>query len=153
MKRIVRLSVLSTCLMIGPALVVHSGSASAKSIVKDQVNIRSGPSIKSSIIFNAPLGYPIEIKKEKGKWVFFRDWENRTGWVYKSLVTDVETAVVLVETANVRSSAGKQNHVVAKAKKGEIYKVLARNGNWVQLGYFFGDEVAGWVRSDLVFGD
>lgn len=139
--------------MIIPALVTHPDPACAKSIGRDQVNIRSGPSLKSSISFHAPLGYPIKIEKEKGKWVFFRDWENNTGWVYKPLVSDVETAVVLVESANLRSSAGKKYRVVAKAKRGEIYKVLARNGRWVHLGYFFGGEAVGWVRSDLVFGD
>lgn len=153
MIKLIYLSILCACFLIIPALVMHPGSAWAKSIGRDQVNIRSGPSLTSGIAFHAPLGYPVKIEKEKGKWAFFRDWENNTGWVYKPLICDIETAVILVESANVRSSAGKKYAVVAKAKRGQIYKVLARNGNWVHLGYYFGGEAVGWVRSDLVFGE
>jgi uncharacterized protein YgiM (DUF1202 family) len=73
--------------------------------------------------------------------------------MYKPLVSEIDTAVILVEKANLRSSAGKKYRVVKKAGRGEIYKMLARNGNWVRLGYFFEDEPVGWVRSDLIFGD
>jgi uncharacterized protein YgiM (DUF1202 family) len=152
-NRIVCASALCTFLVIGYVLLTFSGSAFAQSIGKDRVNIRSGPSLKSRIIYQAPLGYPVKIEKEKGDWVFFRDWENMTGWVYKPLVSDIETAVILVKIANVRSSAGRRHKVVTKVKRGEIYKVLAKNGNWVHLGYYFDDDPLGWVRSDLVFGN
>jgi SH3-like domain-containing protein len=128
-------------------------SAHAKSIGKDQVNIRSGPSATTSIVFEAPLGYPIEIKKQEGKWVYFRDWENNTGWVYKPLVSNIKTAVILVETANVRSSASTKSNIVAKAEIGEIYKVLGTKNNWVRLGYYHGGSPLGWIRADLVFGE
>ncbi len=153
MKRITCLCMLSTYLLIAHVLPGHFDFACAKCIGKDLVNIRSGPSLKSNVIFLAPLGYPLKIEKVKGKWAFFRDWEDNTGWVYKSLVSDIETAIILVESANVRSSAGKQSRVVAKGKRGDIYKVLARNGKWVRLGYFFEGEAVGWVRADLVFGE
>jgi len=137
--------------LTGIALLAISGSAGAESISKDKVNIRSGPSIKNRIIFKAPLGYPIKVEKKKGEWVFFRDWENDTGWVHKRLVSEVETAVIRVKIANVRSSPGKEHQVAAKASRGEIYRVLERSANWLKLGYYFGGEVVGWVRSDLVF--
>ncbi|MGV8074169.1 MAG: SH3 domain-containing protein [Syntrophobacteraceae bacterium] len=153
MKRSIRLSALLTYLIIGIALPALPGSTYAKSIGKDQVNIRSGPSIKSRVILRAPLGTPIKIEKEKGDWVFFRDWLNNTGWVHKPLISDIETAVILVENANMRSSASIKSEVVAKATRGEIYKVLEKNGKWVHLGYYMENEPVGWVRSDLVFGE
>ncbi|MEM5789290.1 MAG: SH3 domain-containing protein [Syntrophobacteraceae bacterium] len=152
MKKVIRLFVICSCIVTGFIPAADFGSAFAKCIGKDQVNVRSGPSLQSRIILHAPLGYPIKIEKTKGDWVLCRDWENNVGWVHKPLVSDEKTVVVLVN-ANIRSSAGKQYGVLAKAGKGDIYKMIARKGNWIQLGYFFGDEPLGWIRSDLVFGE
>jgi SH3-like domain-containing protein len=130
-----------------------AGSVEAKSIGRDQVNIRSAPNTNSSIVFTAPLGYPIKIEKEANNWSFFHDWQNNTGWVYKPLVSDTETAVILVEMANIRGKASINSQVVATAKLGEIYTILAKNGNWVKLGYYHGDSEVGWIRNDLIFGE
>jgi len=153
MRRTLGLVLFCTGVLIGPGLLTLSGPACAESISKDKVNIRSGPSLRSRIVFKAPLGYPIEVQKEQGEWILFRDWENDTGWVHKPLVSEVETAVVLVKKANVRSAPGKGSHVIAKVVRGDIYKILGKDGNWLKLGYYFGDEELGWIRSDLVFGD
>lgn len=127
--------------------------ASMKSIGKDNVNIRSGPGLDKAVIFNAPLGYPIKIEKQMGSWIFFRDWEGDTGWVYNPLVSDVKTVVVLVDKANVRNSPGTKSNVVTNAAKGEIYKILAKKNGWIKIGYFFDNKPIGWIRKDLVFGD
>jgi SH3-like domain-containing protein len=141
------------CLLAAPIVLALAGSPEAKSIGKDQVNIRSEPSLSSPIIFTAPLGYPIEIKKEVNNWTFFYDWQNTSGWVYKPLVSNVDTAVILVDKANIRSTSTLESKVVNVAQLGEIYRIIAKEDNWVQLGYFHGGTELGWVRSDLVFGD
>ncbi len=133
------------------AVVADSGTARAKSIAKDNVNIRTLPTTRSEILFKAPIGYPVKIEREKGKWAFLRDWTNDTGWVYKPLLCDIQTAVILVDRANVRKFAGTRYPVIGKAEKGEIYKVIEKNGRWLHLGYYFEDAPFGWVRSDLVF--
>ena len=139
--------------LLVPLLLAAAAPASAKSIGKDQVNIRSGPSLNSDIIFVAPLGYPIEIEKQVNNWALFHDWQNNNGWVYKPLISNVKTAVILVDKANLRSSAGRKARVVATAALGEIYKVLSKKGNWSKLGYFHGGSALGWIRNDLVFGE
>ncbi|GLI35382.1 SH3 domain-containing protein [Desulforhabdus amnigena] len=147
MKRIIGLTLVCFTLLSDPAF------AATKSIGKDNVNIRSGPSLNDKIIYEAPLGYPIKIEKEQGKWVFFRDWENDAGWVYKSFVSEIPTAVVLVKVANVRNSPGTAHKVVAKVHRGEIYKIVGKKGDWIKLGYYSGGEEIGWIRRDLLFGD
>ena len=67
------LSTVRACLLIAPLVLCLSGTLEAKSIGKDQVNIRSNPNTKSKILFSAPLGYPISIEKESKDWVFFTD--------------------------------------------------------------------------------
>jgi uncharacterized protein YgiM (DUF1202 family) len=140
-------------IMLGLLLVAFPLLAASESIGKDEVNVRSGPSLRQSILFKAPLGYPIEVEKKKGDWVCFRDWVNNRGWVHKDLISDVQTAVIKVNKANVRSGPGAKNSVVAEVSEGEIYRILERKQNWVKIGYYQGSDPVGWIRRDLVFGD
>lgn len=147
------LSIFRTGFLLSSLIVCFVTPAAGKSIGKDQVNIREQPTQSSAVLYTAPLGYPIEIKKESGDWVYFHDWLDNSGWVYKPLVSDIETAVILVEKANIRSAATVSSAVVAHATQGEIYTILARDGNWVKLGYYQSGTAVGWIRDDLVFGD
>jgi SH3-like domain-containing protein len=147
------LSMFRTYLFFTPLLLSLAVSADGKSIGKDQVNIREHPDLKSAVLFTAPLGYPIKIKKENGKWLFFYDWQDNSGWVYKSLVSDIDTAVVLVDKANIRSAPRLDANVMASAEQGEIYTIIARDNNWVKLGYYQSGTAVGWIRDDLVFGE
>lgn len=139
--------------LVGAIFLAAPGWAALESIGKDKVHIRSGPGLRTAIIFQAPLGYPIQVEKQKGQWVYFRDWEGYAGWVYKPLLSSINTAVVLVDNANIRKGPGLKYGVVMQADKGEIYKVFEKKGNWVQIGYYLEDEVVGWIRQDLVWGE
>jgi len=140
-------------LFAGILLLLAAQAASARSIAKDETNIRSGPSLQSEILFTVPRGYPIEVQERSGKWTRFQDWQGNSAWVYSSLVNDVNTAVILVEKANIRSAGSINAKVAAVAEIGEIYKVLSKKGDWVQLGYYDSNAPVGWIRHDLVFGE
>ena len=123
------------------------------SIGKEKVNIRKGPGLNHEVLFQAHLGYPLEVEKRKGDWVHFTDWVGNTGWVYRPLLVDVPTAVVLKEDVNVRRGPGLRHRVVTQVDKGEVYRVFDQNGNWVKIGYYIEKEEIGWVRRDLVWGE
>lgn len=146
MVRIVCLVLLSVVVFSSQVLAV------TKSVGKENVNVRSGPSLQDPILFKATLGYPLEVQKEQGKWAYCIDWEGDSGWVYKPLLSDTQTVIVMVEKANVRSSAGTNHAVRASVNKGEIYRLLERKGDWVRIGYYANGEPLGWVRKDLLFG-
>ena len=40
-----------------------------------------------------------------------------------------------------------------QASKGEIYKIFDEKGQWVKVGYYLENEVIGWIREDLVWGN
>jgi len=143
------MSYIAVCL----ALLASPLWAGTKSIGKEEVNIRSGPSLKDEILLKAPLGYPVKIEKTKGEWLYVRDWINNRGWVHKTLVSEIPTAVVVVKKANVRSGPGTDKSVVAEVLEGEIYRILDRKGRWLRIGYYHGSEPLGWVRNDMVFGE
>jgi len=123
------------------------------SIGKDNVHVRSGPGLKYRVIFRAPLGYPVQVIKRQKKWVKIKDWEGTVGWVYRPLLSDVMTVVLMRSSTNVRNGPGLGNDVLRKVERGEIYKVLGAKSNWIHIGYYFEEEPVGWIRRDLVFGD
>ena len=143
------------CLAVACSLlwVLPGWASTMQSIGKDLVNVRANPSLQSDILFQAYLGYPIEVEKQRHDWVYFRDWKDNAGWVYKPLVSQVQTAVILVDNANIRKGPSLRRPVVMHASKGEIYKIFGEKGEWVKIGYYLENEVIGWIRQDLVWGD
>lgn len=127
--------------------------APMKSIGKNKVNVRSGPSLTNDIIFQAHLGYPIEVEKRQGDWVRVKDWQGDTGWVYRPLVKNVQTVVVLKDNVNVRKGPGLRHKVITKVNEGEVYKLFKEKGNWVKIGYYLEGEEIGWIRNDLIWGE
>jgi len=131
---------------------VTAGYAKTKSIAKDNVNVRAKPSRQAPILFVAPKGYPLWVRQQQKNWVQVEDWQGKRGWVYRPLISAIPTAVVQVETANVRKSPNRRASRVTQAKHGEIYRVFASQGDWVKIGYYFENEKLGWIHRDLVWG-
>jgi SH3-like domain-containing protein len=148
MRRIFCLAGALVVLSVSPIL-----AANMQSIGKDRVNVRSKPDLNSEIIFETSLGYKIQIEKQKNNWVYFTDWKNNTGWVYQPLVSRTQTALIAVEEANIRKGPSVRKPVVKQASRGEIYKIFDEKGEWVKVGYYLENEVIGWIRQDLVWGD
>jgi uncharacterized protein YgiM (DUF1202 family) len=128
-------------------------ASTMSSIAKERVNVRSQPGLRSQVLFQAGLGYPVEVEKRQQEWVYIHDWQERAGWVNKSLLSKVQTAVVAVDHANIRKGPAVGKPVVMQASKGDIFKVFGEKGHWVKVGYYLENEVIGWVREDLVWGD
>jgi len=148
MRKIFCLVVASVVLSVSPLL-----ASSMQSIRKDLVNVRSKPALNSEVVFQASLGYPVQIEKQKSNWVYCTDYKSQTGWVYKPLLSNTQTAVILVEDANIRKGPSLNKPVVMQASKGEIYKIFDEKGQWVKVGYYLENEVIGWIREDMVWGD
>jgi N-acetylmuramoyl-L-alanine amidase len=148
MRKIFCLVVASVVLSVSPLL-----ASSMQSISKDLVNVRSKPALNSEVVFQASLGYPVQIEKQKSNWVYCTDYKSQTGWVYKPLLSKTQTAVILVEEANIRKGPSLSKPVVLQASKGEIYKIFDEKGQWVKVGYYLENEVIGWIREDMVWGD
>ena len=144
---------LRTGVCLGLLLLLCARAASAASIASDGVYIRSSPSQQAKVLLVVPRGYPIEVLGHSGEWTRFRDWKNTTAWVASTLVSDVATAVILTNRANIRSAASGDAPVVTHGETGVIYKVLAKKDGWVHLGFYETDGPVGWIRDDLVFGE
>jgi SH3-like domain-containing protein len=148
MRKIICLVLAYSMLLAVPVL-----ASTMKSIGKERVNVRSKPDLTSEVLFQAFQGYPIKIEKQRKNWVYCSDWKDNSGWIYKPLISNTKTAVILVENANIRKGPSLKRPVVMQACKGEIYKVFAEKGKWVKIGYYLENEEIGWIREDLVWGD
>lgn len=148
MVRTLSLTLVWTLMLLGPVF------ASMASIGKENVNVRSAPSLKAEVLFQIHFGYPVEVEKTEGAWVQIKDWDNRTGWVYQPLINKkVQTALVIPERVNIRRGPGLKYGVVNQAESGEVYKIFEEKDGWVKIGYYLENEVIGWVRNDMVWGN
>jgi uncharacterized protein YgiM (DUF1202 family) len=135
-------------------MLMLPGWASTACISKANVNVRSKPSLKADVLFQAHVGYPVKVEKTKGKWAQVRDWQDNVGWVYSRLINQkISTAVVLPEKVNIRKGPGMKYGVVGGAESGEVYKIFEQKKGWVRVGYYLENQKIGWIRKDLVWGD
>jgi SH3-like domain-containing protein len=126
-------------------------AAEFASIIKDGVNIRSGPSTKHEVLWEVFREFPVEILQRQGDWVQVKDFEDDTGWVYSSLLANTKTMIVKVETANMRSGPSTDDKIIATVKKGVVFTPLEQQGSWIKVRYK--NDITGWIYNTLLFPD
>ena len=112
-------------------------------------NIRSGPGQSHEILWKVEKYHPIQVEDKSGDWYHFVDYEGDKGWVHKSLVKDIPTAITMKEKCNVRSGPGKENPVIFTVGSGIPFKIIGKKGNWRQVLHADGDK--GWIYKTLLW--
>lgn len=115
----------------------------------DIANIRSGPGTKYDIIWNVEKYHPLFILEKSGNWYRFRDFEGDEGWIHNSLLKDIPAVITIKDTCNIRSGPGTNNAILFTVEKGIPFKVLKKQGDWVQIEHADGDQ--GWIHKSLVW--
>lgn len=134
----------------------------------DRLNIRTEPDISSAVLGQLSTGNQAILLQESSEWAKI-NWNGLVGWVSTSYVTINETTTktteekvdetenepifssedttftVLVDTLNVRKKADLTSKKIGTVSKGQVFKVLNREHNWVQIQY--NDKKTGWVYS------
>ncbi len=145
MKQCIKAAVMST------AILGFGGTAIAAdfvSVVKDGVNLRSGPDTSNQVLYELPKGYPLKVISRKGKWIKVNDYENDKGWIYASIVSKNPYSIVKVKEANVRKGPGTNHAKVGKVVKDVIFKRLSRKGEWVKVQH---PQLTGWIHQKLIW--
>jgi SH3-like domain-containing protein len=124
-------------------------------IAADKVNIRSGPGEKYDILFQVGSGYPVVEVERKGKWYKVKDFEQDTGWVHESLLTNTPQLIVNTnkgsdETINIREKPLIKADIVGKAHYGVVFKKLKEEKGWAQVQHSSG--LTGWIKRNLLWG-
>ena len=145
MKRILILIAIFT-MAVAPAAM-----AEYVSVKVPVANIRSGPSEKSDLLWKVEKYHPLFVLEKKGAWYHFRDFEGDEGWIHSSLVDKEQTVITKKEDCNVRSGPGTQFDILFTAEAGIPFRVLKKQGSWLNVLYSDGDR--GWLHQSLVWPD
>ncbi|MEE8398969.1 MAG: SH3 domain-containing protein [Desulfobacterales bacterium] len=112
-------------------------------------NIRSGPGTQYEILWQVEKYHPLMITKKTGAWYLFQDFEGDTGWVHKSLVAKIPSAITAKSKANVRSGPGMSFKISFTVGKGIPFRILKQKDNWLQVEHADGDR--GWIHKGLIW--
>jgi len=125
-------------------------AAEMVSIKGKTVNMRSGPSTGSQILWELERGYPLQVLKRKGDWLQVRDFENDKGWVARSLTGRTPYHIVKARVANIRSGPGTRYRVVGKSERYDLMRTQGAQAGWVKVQSTRG--VKGWISKKLLWG-
>jgi SH3-like domain-containing protein len=131
------------------AFFATTATAERLAIVAPVANIRSGPDTKSDILWKVEKYYPIFVVKKSGSWYQFKDFEEDSGWVHKSLVGKVKAVITNKDLCNIRSKPGTKAEILFTVEKGIPFKVLKRKDRWLNVEHADGDK--GWIHDSLVW--
>ena len=146
MKTLVRIGMFVAIMAFVSA--THALAAEFVSVVKDDVNLRSGPTTSSEVLFKLPAGYPLKVVARKGKWLKVSDFEGDKGWIYSTLVNSTPHVIVKVKECNARKGPGTNYEKVGTLAREVILKKIGRKGEWIKVSH---PKLTGWVHSKLVW--
>lgn len=151
MKRLTasRVSLGATIVVLGLLLGGNTVLAERLAIKSDIANIRSGPGTNTEVLWQVEKYYPVEVVHKQGDWYLFKDFEGDEGWIHRSLLSPLDTIVVKRDNCNVRSGPSTDKDVSFVAERGIPFKVLKRQGAWVQIQHADGD--TGWIHKNLIW--
>ena len=139
------------CILTAVLVIMLTGAAGAAeyvSVVKDGVNLRSGPSTDKEILFQLPAGYPLKVLAREDKWIKVSDYEDDKGWIYAGLVSETPYLIVKADEGNVRSGPGTDYDKIGKVVRDVILKKIDTQGKWLKISH---PELTGWIYSNLVW--
>jgi SH3-like domain-containing protein len=133
--------------MISLSSIAHAAERMAVSAT--DANIRSGPGANQEVLWKVEKFYPIEVIETSGVWLRFKDYEGDSGWIHKSLVDKTPTVVTKQNGCQLRAGPGTEQPVLIKIDKGIPFKVLKREGRWIQVEHADGDK--GWLHDSVAW--
>lgn len=138
---------------MGTACLLFSSNGLAAeyvSVKKDNVNVRTGPSTDNPVSMELFAGYPLKVIKKQGDWYKVSDFENDSGWIYKSLVTRSDTVIINAKkSVNMRSGPSTKSSIVADIERGVVLTKISQKGKWTQVRHSTG--TVGWVYNPLIW--
>lgn len=120
------------------------------SLKSDFINVRVGPGKRYPIrwVYKRKL-YPVEIIEEFAHWRKIRDLNGDGGWVHKSLVTGLRTAVIIDKAHHLYSKPNATSAPVLRADADVIGTLKSCSSDWCLMQI---KEHQGWIRKTDIWG-
>ncbi|WP_068310886.1 SH3 domain-containing protein [Polycladidibacter hongkongensis] len=125
------------------------------SLKSDKVNVRGGPGMDHSIVWTfVKVRLPVEITQEYDNWYKIRDWEGKSGWVFKTLLTGYRSALVTPwedapAKTPLRRRPGPNEPIVAYLEPYVLAGVLECKDGYCRIS---GKDFEGWIDQERLFG-
>jgi SH3-like domain-containing protein len=136
-------------LILSIYLCVPAQAAERMAISVKEANVRANPQPNADVLWKIEKYHPIEVIETTGVWLRFKDFEGDSGWVHKSLVDKTAAVITKQNGCQLRGGPGTDQPVLIKIDKGVPFKVLKREGRWIQVEHADGDK--GWLHDSLVW--
>jgi SH3-like domain-containing protein len=143
MKRLGAVLILLAC--FGTA----TQAAERMAVSVKEANVRASPQPNADVLWKIEKYHPIEVIETSGAWLRFKDFEGDSGWVHKSVVDKTPAVITKQNGCQLRGGPGTDQPVLIKIDKGVPFKVLRREGRWIQVEHADGDK--GWLHESLVW--
>lgn len=118
------------------------------SVSKDGVNLRSAPNTSSGVLFQLPLGYPLEVLGKEGQWLKVSDYEGDKGYVQEALISKTASVIVKVKECKIFAGPGLKEKVVGTGIKDVIFAKGEQKGDWIKVSH---PNLKGWVQKNTVW--
>lgn len=147
-SRTLRVSFLTAAFVF--ALSFTASSAEYVNVIKDGVNVRTGPGTSNPVYMELFAGYPLKVIEEKDNWLKVTDFEEDSGWIYAPLTQECDTVIVDVSSkANMRSGPTTEDGVIATVERGVVLELVTRKSKWVEVKHRSGTQ--GWIYAPLLW--
>jgi SH3-like domain-containing protein len=135
--------------------VNQSAFAEMLSVKNEDIRLRTGPGENFQTMWKYSKGFPLEIISKKGDWLKVTDFEEDSGWVEKTQLSNTPHMVVrvnknLAKKINIRSGPSEDTEITGEAAYGVVFETLEQKHGWVKVRHESGLE--GWVKRSLLWG-
>ncbi len=143
MTKTITMGLLASTLSFSPVL-----AAEYVSVSKDEINLRSGPKTDSEVLFQLPLGYPLQVLGKEGQWLKVSDYEGDKGYILESLTSKTPYVIVKVKECKILAGPGPKEKVVGTGVKDVIFAKGEQKGDWIKVTH---PSLSGWVHKNSVW--
>lgn len=148
MKRFYHLS--ASALLLALFCFSSVSAAEYVSVTGDNVNVRTGAGTNYEVSMELFEGYPLKVIDTQGEWLKIVDFENDSGWIHQSLVTEGNTVIVNGnKNVNMRAEPSTESTIVASVDRGVVMTKLESQGKWQKLKHATG--LVGWIYKPLLW--
>nr|WP_320012125.1 SH3 domain-containing protein [uncultured Desulfobulbus sp.] len=120
------------------------------SVAQENINVRSGPGTDTTVIYEFPKGYPVQVLEHNGQWMKVADYEGAKGYIHANLLSKIPHVIVKVPEGNVRKGPGTSEDIVGKVVQDVLFEKIAQKGDWIQVRH---PQLVGWVHKSLLWPD
>ena len=143
MKRLLFLSLL--LLMATPL------AAEMISVIHQPAELRAQPLVaRSPILANLSRYTPLEVLGREADYYKVKNYRGQVGFIHRALLGREDSLVVKAAVCNIRSGPGTDNPIAYKAQQGDVFRVLSKQGEWIEIFNEKGN--IGWIWQNLTWG-